>query len=1229
MGTGKTYSTKYLLDSNNSSGVAGQVLSTTSTGIDWVDANTVPGTGLWLASGNNIYNSNSGNVGIGTTAPTSKLTVIGADNTEQVRIGHLAQGLFIKVNGTRVDYNSSGNVSGYHTFSTGNVERMRITSGGNVGIGTTSPSTKLHVIGQDATFYSNTGDQSLQVGRNANERLELYVNDSMGKITAIQDSDNNGPHNFILNRIFAGTGSNDFLIQKDGSTQLAINTNGNVGIGTTSPGSKLEVNSSGSDSVARFTSTDARARILISDNNDISYFGTYIGTTFLGPDDTPSGNTINVLSNGNVGIGTTSPGKKLDVNGEARVNSILTLNRASVASLKFSRGSDFYLGIDTSGNLNFLDDSASSLGVWKNNGNLGIGTTNPVEKLQINSGDVLINNSTISSLKSGGSLYIDLNTFGSYSGRNFRISDNGTSLVNVTQVGNVGIGTTSPSAKLNVVGTGTQISSTGYYYNAFFKDTTNSGVLTGGNNTNNGVGFLAGINELAFLTFGTSWGERMRITGAGNVGIGTDDPSYKLHVNGGDAQIANGNTATLYMNNSANYLYGDVNGVGIVAANNNFRVKTNNSERLRIIQNGNVGIGTTSPSQKLDVDGNVSLGKYSGSDFDKRIGLNDAAGAYGAGSSYIEFEELSGTGTANFNKGGNIRFYNHLFLGGTSETLTLLANGNVGIGTTSPGTNLEVTSAAGAKLRLGTSDTVVLDGDTIGRLEFFSADSTNTNSGLGAFIDLVADGDQGNFNPNADLRFATSHGSAQPATTRMTIKGNGNVGIGTTSPGAKLHIKGSDPILLIQDDSTGTAQASSTLRLGESGAGGVLDVYWDIKQAADDLNTHLEINHSSNGNHLTILDNGNVGIGTTSPSFKLSVDGTVGIIGSRGTYIDASEDSTATSHIFTTNDDVGDFSQLAGNLVIQARVHPTVYRDIIFAGGLNTAGPLMTIQGEGNVGIGTTSPGYRLEVDGGIGDGVKIKAGNAASKDSLLVSTNNDVSKFLVQGDGKVIINSSTGISGRTENFQVFGKQIITNTGTDGPVLYLGYNSSGSNTIQLGRGRTADGLSYMDFNGEVMSAGQFGFRIIRYSGQNASTELNHIGTGAFKLTCTNSADIILNPNSGSVGISQTNPSHKLDVTGDGRFTSTVTATNFILSSDERLKENVEKVCDNRVEADWKTFELKTDKGQKRYGVIAQELEKTNPEFVREDSQGFKSVAYIDLLIAKIAELEARLEKLEK
>ena len=116
---------------------------------------------------------------------------------------------------------------------------------------------------------------------------------------------------------------------------------------------------------------------------------------------------------------------------------------------------------------------------------------------------------------------------------------------------------------------------------------------------------------------------------------------------------------------------------------------------------------------------------------------------------------------------------------------------------------------------------------------------------------------------------------------------------------------------------------------------------------------------------------------------------------------------------------------------------------------------------------------------------------------------------------------------------------------------------------------------------------------------------------------------------GKVGINDTTPSHNLDVTGDGRFTSTVTATNFILSSDSRLKENVEDVDNKSINVDWKTFEMKSNKGQKRYGVVAQELEEVHPEFVRTDDEGMKSVAYVDLLIAKIAELEARLEKLEK
>ena len=91
----------------------------------------------------------------------------------------------------------------------------------------------------------------------------------------------------------------------------------------------------------------------------------------------------------------------------------------------------------------------------------------------------------------------------------------------------------------------------------------------------------------------------------------------------------------------------------------------------------------------------------------------------------------------------------------------------------------------------------------------------------------------------------------------------------------------------------------------------------------------------------------------------------------------------------------------------------------------------------------------------------------------------------------------------------------------------------------------------------------------------------------------------------------------------------VTASNFILSSDERKKTKIKGLTRNNINANWKSFEMKNDEGEYRTGVIAQELEEAHPEFVNTDSAGFKSVKYIDLLIAKIAELEARLEKLEK
>jgi hypothetical protein len=88
---------------------------------------------------------------------------------------------------------------------------------------------------------------------------------------------------------------------------------------------------------------------------------------------------------------------------------------------------------------------------------------------------------------------------------------------------------------------------------------------------------------------------------------------------------------------------------------------------------------------------------------------------------------------------------------------------------------------------------------------------------------------------------------------------------------------------------------------------------------------------------------------------------------------------------------------------------------------------------------------------------------------------------------------------------------------------------------------------------------------------------------------------------------------------------TVTST-FTNNSDVTLKENIIDL-NKSINANWKQFNMKDNPDQLRYGVIAQELEVEHPEFVSENN-GIKSVNYIDLLVAKIAELENRIKELE-
>ena len=106
------------------------------------------------------------------------------------------------------------------------------------------------------------------------------------------------------------------------------------------------------------------------------------------------------------------------------------------------------------------------------------------------------------------------------------------------------------------------------------------------------------------------------------------------------------------------------------------------------------------------------------------------------------------------------------------------------------------------------------------------------------------------------------------------------------------------------------------------------------------------------------------------------------------------------------------------------------------------------------------------------------------------------------------------------------------------------------------------------------------------------------------------------------------PSTTVFTTSSPDFGSnTITAGNFILSSDRDLKENIIPLADREIKADFKEYNFKGSK-RTRFGVIAQELEEHHPEFVHTRESGDKSVAYIDLLVAKVHELENRIKELE-
>jgi hypothetical protein len=1111
MGLGKTYSTKYLLDSNNSSGVAGQVLSTTSTGIDWADANTLPGAGLWLENGNDIYNSNSGNVGIGTTSPTVALQIQSASSDTLILNNSSNSAVAIKTDNTYLQLNSGGYIQaaktilaleGLWTYNTkairssesdgswvdimvlgsdnilkigtigstsaaGDVaiytdasEKMRITSAGNVGIGTTVPQTKLDVDGtfgvSDLPFNTDSvsvlvADETLgadlitngDFATNTDWTLGTGWSIANGKLTA------NNPTSYAQQGgVFASGVSNTYKISLTVSNYVSGYFTILTG-GSTAQSQQFSAN--GNYTIAFNTNSPS------STTFHFTHFGSFNGSIENVSVQliTSASNQIQKRELGTGAFGPTPVGAYLPLAG-GTMTGVTQFN-------DHTQHGDQVLAKWGAGNDLTIQHNGTNSGIANSVGNLYISN-------HADDKDIIFESDN-----------------GSGASVSYFTLDGSTTHAYFSNPGNVGIGTTSPGAKLDVLVGGTNhiqlgasaLGSTGDYIGGLYYSS----------------------NKLLMESFlvGTGYQDILLSPNGGNVGIGTTSPVRKLHIQDttGNPQLVIGDGASIYSSiQSANSLYINA-GDGGGGSTTIFRRGTSLTESMRIDSSGNVGIGTTSPgtingvafsSVGLHVNkGTLGRTITEGSQWGEYI-MNHSGESANRRAKFIQ-SKAGDINIGSYDDNGTQRLHARLdnngtfFLGNTSTAYqtvffdstpgTVYGNGTLQISPlTSPGSGIaQFTTNFADRVGGGTTKHNVRVGGTVTATNFIGT------LPLGQFLPLAGGTMTGNlvFNNNVaetwkDNASATTrmmilnsanvayigpidtyaggpilYGTSADvtaqvfytgATERMRIDSTGNVGIGTTTPTAKLQV---------YDDRDITSNSTNKgIRLQESTGDWLLSL-----GVSNVTNTGFAIRDNVTSTYPFVIreTTGNVGIGTTSPDAKLDVIGgslkvgdtyaTVKIIGTGGL-----------SRVFlgdTADEDVG---YLEYN-------HISNY----FRIGVNAA-ERMRIDSSGNVGIGVTGPGEKLEVGGNIqaygatfqgttGSVIALKSSGATLRANIK-GNNNGLELGVI---GNKVINFEW--DGVTKIQMKSTGRLGIGTGTAGPDSLLeiegATNSSTSNLLRLSR----------------------------------------------------------------------------------------------------------------------------------------------------------------------------------
>lgn len=564
---------------------------------------------------------------------------------------------------------------------------------------------------------------------------------------------------------------------------------------------------------------------------------------------------------------------------------------------------------------------------WDNtNKRLGIGTATPVFGLEVNS--------TIGSKGSSASGYSALgnNTVGGFV-QAADAANNQTLLLRSYPVsgvqayftaGNVGIGTATPASKLQVAG-GLQIGDDGdtcpgtsnvkvgtlkYDSNTLSMCNTTGWVAlsTSTGASSSGPSGYVQLSDGAggFTTSGTTAGEQFYWNNVTKrLGIGTASPSHPLQVeigaNGsgyfyltdstapggaigmgeGGGAVPNAFLPVIYASpRGSNTFFGtyaeitaseDAGNTAVMRFTSRqtplaaitsrpvFQWLNHDQHLMTIGANGNVGIGTTAPTQKLHVHGPVrvsgtietgeetSLLHLSGGPIAStdaaRLSLYGGSHALYPKSMYLDADTIS------------FRPSNY-----SSVRMIIDSAGNVGIGTGTSDTKLSVigTVATGT---IGTEELIKLGRPLNSGVSFPQA----------ASIALGTYGIQTGFAPGSRLDFklksANTHGLTTDVTV-LTMNSNGNVGIGTTAPGDKLQIEG-NPSGGIFLNTTGSGSRQAHIRFGDGGA-----EKWQWRFNPNDTGDRLlAYSYTLGADVLSLEASGRVGIGTQTPTYKLHVNG--------------------------------------------------------------------------------------------------------------------------------------------------------------------------------------------------------------------------------------------------------------------------------------------------------------------------------------------------------------------